>query len=108
MGTPSTVWCDNGTKFVGAEKELLNCIQSWNAKAPQSCRKRVSIGFKHHGGEWKLLDRCCTKTATRRIMVVSGNFSIIVVEKLFCAIIEKLKLSVEVLKNNLFVSKKDH
>ena len=29
-GTPSVIWSDNGTNFVGAEKELLNCIQSWN------------------------------------------------------------------------------
>ena len=31
-------------------------------------------------------------------MVVSGNFSFGVVEKLFCAIIENLKLTAEVLK----------
>ena len=33
-GTPSVIWFDNGTNFVGAEKELLNCIQSWNEHAP--------------------------------------------------------------------------
>ena len=33
-GTPSTIWSDNGTKFVGAEKELLACIKSGNDIAP--------------------------------------------------------------------------
>ena len=30
-GTPSTIWSDNGTVFVGAEKQLLACIKSWMA-----------------------------------------------------------------------------
>ena len=33
-GTPSTICPDNGTNFVGAEKELLACIKSWNGMAP--------------------------------------------------------------------------
>ena len=35
-GTPSIIWSDNGTNFVGAEKELLLCIKNWNAEAPLS------------------------------------------------------------------------
>ena len=32
--TPSVVWSENGTVFVGAEKEFLLCVQSWNRQAP--------------------------------------------------------------------------
>ena len=39
-GTPSVIWSDNGTNFVGAEKELLNCIQSWNGQAPPELAKK--------------------------------------------------------------------
>ena len=55
-GTPSVIWSDNGTNFVGAEKELLNCIQSWNGQAPPELAKN-DIRWKfnppaapHHGG----------------------------------------------------------
>ena len=33
-GTPTTIMSDNGTNFVGAQKELLACIESWNKLAP--------------------------------------------------------------------------
>ena len=32
--TPSVVWSDNGTNFVGAENELILCVQNWNRQAP--------------------------------------------------------------------------
>ena len=57
-GTPSITWSDNGTNFVGAEKELLLCIKNWNAEAPLSL---VHKGIKwkynppsapHQGGAW--------------------------------------------------------
>ena len=32
-GTPSIVWSDKGTKFVCAEKELLQCTRGWNELA---------------------------------------------------------------------------
>ena len=58
-GTPSTIWADNGTNFVGAEKELLACIKSWNGMAPTIfAHKSVSWKFNppgapHHGGSWE-------------------------------------------------------
>ena len=44
-GTPSIIWSDNGTNFVGAEKELLLCIKNWNAEAP--------LSLVHKGIKWK-------------------------------------------------------
>ena len=58
-GTPSIISSENGTNFVGAEKELLLCIKSWNAKSPLSL---VHKGIKwkynppsapHQGGAWE-------------------------------------------------------
>ena len=62
-GTPSTIWSDNGTNFVGAEKELLACIKSWNGMAPNFfAHKGVTWKFNppgapHHGGSWERLVR---------------------------------------------------
>ena len=62
-GTPSTIWSDNGTNFVGAEKELLACIKSWNGMAPTIFpQKGVTWKFNppgapHHGGSWERLVR---------------------------------------------------
>ena len=65
-GTPLVNWYDNGTNFVGAEKELVNCTQSWNAQAPPELAKK--------GNKWKLSLR------QPRIMVVLGNVSFGVVK----------------------------
>ena len=64
-GTPSVIWSDNGN-FVGAEKELLNCIQSWHGQAPPELAKK--------GIKWKFNPRqpC--------ILVVLGNVSFGVVK----------------------------
>ena len=62
-GTPSTIWSDNGTNFVGAEKELLACIKSWNGIAPTIfAHKGVAWKFNppgapHNGGSWERLVR---------------------------------------------------
>ena len=54
-GTPNTIWSDNGTNFVGAEKELLACIKSWYSMAPTIfAHKGVAWNFNppgapHHG-----------------------------------------------------------
>ena len=66
-GTPSIIWSDNGTNFVGAEKELLLCIKNWNAEAPLSL---VHKGIKwkynppsapHQGGAWERMVRSCKR-----------------------------------------------
>ena len=60
-GTPSKIWWDNGTNIVGAEKELLACIKSWNGMAPDIfAHKGVAWKFKppgapHHGSSWERL-----------------------------------------------------
>ena len=62
-GTPSTIRSDNGTNFVGAEKELLACIKSWNDMAPTIfahkvvTRKFNPLAAPHHGGSWERLVR---------------------------------------------------
>ena len=66
-GTPSKIWSDNGTNFVGAEKELLLCIKNWNAEAPLSL---VHKGIKwkynppsapHKDGAWERMVRSCKR-----------------------------------------------
>ena len=34
-GTPSVIWSDNGTNFVGSETELVENIRKWNEQAPE-------------------------------------------------------------------------
>ena len=65
-GTPSVIRSNNGTNFVGAEKELLNCIQSWNRQAHPELAKRILSG--------NLTPR------QSRITVVLGNVSFGVVK----------------------------
>ena len=66
-GTPSIIWSDNETNFVGAEKELLLCIKNWNAETPMSL---VHKGIKwkynppsaqHQGGAWERMVRSCKR-----------------------------------------------
>ena len=60
-GTPSMIWSDNGTNFVGAEKQLLACIKSWKGMASTIfAHKGVAWNFNppgapHHGGSWERL-----------------------------------------------------
>ena len=62
-GTPTTIMSDNGTNFVGAQKELLACVESWN-KLPPSVFVQKGIKWKlnppsapHHGWSWERLVR---------------------------------------------------
>ena len=66
-GTPSVIWSDNGTIFVGAEKELRTCIQCWNQQAPSiMVHKKLTWKFNpsgspHQGGSWERLVRSCKR-----------------------------------------------
>ena len=44
-GTPAIVWSDNGTNFVGAEKELRENIEKWNTI-------NIAAEFAHKGIKW--------------------------------------------------------
>ena len=62
-GTPTTIMSDNGTSFVGAQKELIACVESWNKLAPAVfVQKGIKWKFNppsapHHGGSWEQLVR---------------------------------------------------
>ena len=57
------IMSDNGTNFVGAQKELLACVESWNKLAPADfVQKGHNWKFNppsapHHGGSWERLVR---------------------------------------------------
>ena len=59
--TPTTIMSDNGTNFVGAQKELLACVESWNKLEPTVfVQKGIKWIFNppsapHHGGFWERL-----------------------------------------------------
>ena len=45
-GTPAMIWSDNSTNFIGAEKELHECIEKWNML-------NIAAELAHKGSEWK-------------------------------------------------------
>ena len=63
-GTPDMIWSDNGTNFIGAEKELLECMGKWNTFniATKLAHKGIKWRFNppsapHQGGIWEKLVR---------------------------------------------------
>ena len=63
-GTPAMIWSDNGTNFIGAEKELHECMEKWNTLniAAELARKGIKWRFNppsapHQGGIWERLVR---------------------------------------------------
>ena len=74
-GTPTTTMSDNGTNFVGAQKELLACVESWNKLTPAVfVQKTIKWKFNppsapHHGGSWERLVR----SVKRVLYVILGN-----------------------------------
>ena len=71
-GTPHTLYSDNGTNFVGAERELRESIQEWNQSRITERLLQRSVRWKfnpplasHMGGIWERLIR-----SVRRILYV--------------------------------------
>ena len=69
--SPSVLWSDNGTNFIGAEKDLLSCILSWNQSLISSKLANKGITWKfnppaapYHGGPWERLDRSVKRFST--------------------------------------------
>ena len=66
-GAPRVIWSDNGTNFVGAEKELLEATLRWNTDAPAALIvkgihwKFNPPGAPHHGGSWEIMVRSCKR-----------------------------------------------
>ena len=63
-GTPAMIWSDNGTNFIGAEKELRESIEKWNGVniAAELAHKGIKWRFNppsasHQGGTWERLVR---------------------------------------------------
>ena len=45
-GTPAMIRSDNGTDFIGAEKELRECMKKWNAL-------NINAELAHKGNKWR-------------------------------------------------------
>ena len=79
-GTPAMIWSDNGTNFIGAEKELRESIENWNVVniAAELALKGIKWRFNppsalHQGGVWERLVRSFKRVlyailGTRRLM----------------------------------------
>jgi hypothetical protein len=69
-GKPRVIRSDNGTNFVGADKELHALTLLWNQNQLQSELAQECIQWKfnppsapHHGGSWERLVRSCKRSA---------------------------------------------
>ena len=67
-GKPRTIISDNGTNFVGANKEMRAYIAEWNEQAIEERLLQEEITWKfnppaapHFGGVWERLVRSCKK-----------------------------------------------
>ena len=67
-GKPRTIISDNGTNFVGANKEMRAYIAEWNEQAIEERLLQEEIDWKfnppaapHFGGVWERLVRSCKK-----------------------------------------------
>ena len=73
-GPPKSVYSDNGTNFVGAEREIREAIEGWNQKQIQDelLQKGFQWGFQppkasHASGVWERLI-CSVRGALKAIL----------------------------------------
>ena len=93
-GSPTTIMSDNDTNFVGAQKELLACVESWNKLAPAVfVQKKIKWKFNpprapHHGGSWEQLVR----SVKRVLYDILGNRRVTdeVLRKALCLVEQSL------------------
>ena len=78
-GKPSTIISDNGTNFVGAEREFAEDVAAWNKEGIEEHLIQRGIRWKfnppaapHFGGVWERLVRSCKKA----MYAVLGNRSV--------------------------------
>ena len=67
-GKPRVIWSDNGTNFVGANREFREYIELWNQSCIEEKLAQEHIEWKfnppgapHFGGVWERLIRSCKK-----------------------------------------------
>jgi hypothetical protein len=67
-GEPAEIWCDNGTNFVGAEKQLRQSLQKWNQTQIDKFLMQRGISWhfnppkaSHMGGCWERMIRSVRK-----------------------------------------------
>ena len=91
QGTPAVIWSDNGTNFIGAEKELRECMKKWNTLniAAELAYKGIKWRFTppstpHQGGIWERLVRSFKRVlytilGTRRLTdeVLNNTFCLV-------------------------------
>ena len=75
-GRPAHIWSDNGTNFVGADRELAEAMKHWNQVniTDQLSRDRIQWHFNppaspHFGGAWERL----VQSAKRALKAIAGN-----------------------------------
>ena len=78
-GKPNTIISDNGTNFVGAEREFAEYVAAWNKEGIEEHLIQRDIRWKfnppaapHFGGVWERLVRSCKKA----MYAVLGNRSV--------------------------------
>ena len=90
-GTPAMLWSDNGANFIGAEKELRECVEKWNTLniAAELEHKGIKWRFDppsapHQGGIWEKLVRSFKRVlytilGTRRLLdqVLNTTFCLV-------------------------------